>query len=350
MALKRHERLKWHSREVLEGSGQISELRQEIPRFAMPMPPFRVEGGGVNKYLYLIVREPLKENQDYLLPSDDDEVQIPVATVSEQYELVQHRRIVKALETALKQIDFNPEHLEAELTLTEYGEHMRVSFTLPNYKFDPGDGGETVLLRVNALNSVDKTTALEINLTWCSVSFRTGMLVRRDARLKKKRRKSHIPLECVIKKFLERQLHQASGDIRRLQQWQLMKVSCEELSEAKPSPGQIEHWLDKAVAKRWGVHAAAKAYHIAKTGYDAKFVNRSKKKKVKFNQLDLEFQYRDPVRGSFAPVRNAYDISQVLSWLASQQGTIQDQLDRMMDIPYLMHTLLKEEKPLTLSM
>ena len=91
-------------------------------------------------------------------------------------------------------------------------------------------------------------------------------------------------------------------------------------------------------------------YHIAKTGYDAKFVNRSKKKKVKFNQLNLDFQYRAPVPGSFAPVRNAYDISQVLSWLASQRTTIQDQLDWMMDIPDLMRALLKEEKPITLSM
>ncbi len=335
----------WQGRKVKEDKGSISDLRQEIPCFRIA--PFGIEDGGVNKYLTLIVRKPLKRNQGYLLPINDDEVQIPVATVSEQYELVQHRRIVEALETALKQIDFNPEHLEAELTLTEYGERMRVSFTLPNYKFDPGDGGETVLLRVNALNSVDKTTTLEINLTWCSVNFRTGMLMRRDARLKIIHRKSPIPLECIIKEFLERQLHQASGDIRRLQQWQLMKVSCEKLSEAKPSPGQIEHWIDKAVAKRWGVHAAARAYHIARTGKDGELVDR-------FEQDVEPHEHKvrsiDKVPGSFAPVRNAYDISQVLSWLASQRGTIQNQLDRMMDIPYLMHALLKEEKPLTLSM
>ena len=346
MILKRNKALKWHSREVLEGSGRISELQQEIPDFTTT--PFCIEGAGVNKYLTLIVREPLRENQGYLLPSDDQaELQIPVATVSERYELVQHRRIVTVLETALKQIDFDPEHLDAKLTITEYGERMRVSFTLPNHRFDPGDGGKVLLLRVNALNSVDKTTALEINLTWCSLDSMTGMLVHRDARLKKIHLKSRIPLESIIKRFLQQQLSRASRDIRQFQQWQLRKVSYEGLSEAKPSPGQIEHWIDETVAKRWGVHAAARAYHIAKTGYDGGLVNPFAEG-VKPHEREVQFTNKIP--GSFAPVRNAYDISQVLSWLASRRGTIEDQLDRMMDIPDLMRDLLKEEKPITLSM
>ncbi len=56
----------------------------------------------------------------------------------------------------------------------------------------------------------------------------------------------------------------------------------------------------------------------------------------------------DEVPGAFAPVRNAYDISQVLSWIAGHRGTIQEQLKWTMDIPYLMDTLLEVEKPLTL--
>jgi hypothetical protein len=345
MILKRNKALKWHSREVLEGSGRISGLRQEIPYFTTT--PFCIEGAGVNKYLILIVREPLREDQGYLFPSDDQaELKIPVATVSGRYELVQHRRIVIALETALKQIGLDPDHLTANLTITDYGECMRVSFTLPNYQFDPGDGGEAILLRVNALNSVDKNTSLEINLTWCSLDSMTGMLVHRNARWKKMHLKSRIPLESLIKEFLQQQLSRASRDIRQFQQWQRRKVSREELSKAKPSPGQIEHWIDKTVAKSWGVHAAAKVYHIAKTGYDGEV--KPFAQKVEPHKYKVEFTNKVP--GSFAPVRNAYDISQVLSWLASRRGTIEDQLDRMMDIPYLMRALLKEEKPITLSM
>ena len=70
--------------------------------------------------------------------------------------------------------------------------------------------------------------------------------------------------------------------------------------------------------------------------------------KVRFHELTLDSQSRDQIPGTFAPVRNAYDISQVLSWIAGQQGTIHGQLAWLMDIPHLMEALLKTEKPLTL--
>ena len=339
MILNRSETLKWHSREVLEGSGRISELRQEIPYFKRI--PFRIEDGGVNKNLDLIVREPLKKSQGYLLPSNDDEVQIPVATVSKQYELVQHHDLLKVLETALKNIDLDPERLKAELILTEYSERMRVSFTLPNYDFDPGDG-YPIVLKVNALNSVDRTTALSINLSWYRLVCSNGMMFGTTyARFRRIHLQSRKPED--IKKFLEKQFSRAAKVQNLYKQWYKKQV----FIEAKPSAVQIEHWIDKTVAKKWGSHTAAKVYHIAKTGYDGKLINRFAKD-VKPHEHQVQPTNRVP--GSFAPVRNAYDISQVLSWLASRRGTIEDQLDWMIDIPYLMRALLKEEKPITLSM
>jgi hypothetical protein len=145
-----------------------------------------------------------------------------------------------------------------------------------------------------------------------------------------------------IKKFLQKQLRRAPKAQSLYKQWYEKTV----FHEAKPSQVQIEHWIDETVAKRWGVHAAAKAYHIAKTGYDGELVNPFEQD---VKPHEREVQCKDKVPGSFAPVRNAYDISQVLSWLASQRGAIQDRLDRTMDIPYLMRALLKEEKPITLS-
>ena len=335
MALKRNDRLKWNSRSILEGNGQIGDLRQEIPQFAEA--PFSVEDRGENKYLRLIVREPLKEGQGFLFPSNNqEELQIPVATVSKRYKLVQHRHIVMSLEMALKRVGLNPERLEVGLTLTEYGECMQISFFMPNdspYAFNLGN--EDHVLQVNALNSVDKTTKLEINLTWYSLNSQTGMLARRDARLKKIHLKSSKSLESVIKGFLEEQLAQASEDIQRFREWYQIKVSFEQLSHAKPSPSQIEHWIKRFVARRWGEHSAKRVYRIAREGMDLPNPHES--------------QYTNPVLSSFAPVRNAYDISQVLSWIASQEGTIQNQHARRMDIPDLMEALIKTQKPLTLS-
>ena len=278
MILKQHEILKWHGRKVLKGTGKIRELRREIPYFTTT--EFRIDDGGVNEYLTLIVREPVEENQGYIFPSDDQtELKIPVATVSKEYELVQHHDVVEALEAALleanrlrirsislKLLDDVTKLLDdVTLTITKYGEQMRISFTLRDYKFDPGDGGEVILLRVNALNSVNKTTPLEVNLTWCSVNFMTDMLAPREERLKKIHRKSRTPLKSTITEFLQQQLCRASEDIREFKEWQRTKV-VRVLSKVRPSAVQIEHWINETVAKRWGIHAAARVYHIAKTG------------------------------------------------------------------------------------
>lgn len=335
MALERLDRLKWNGRSVFEGTGQIGNLWQDIPLFKEA--PFSIEDRGENKYLRLIVREPLTEGPGFIFPSDSqDELQIPVATVSKQYKLVQHREIVTSLEMALKGVGINPERLEVILTLTEYGECMQISFFLPNdspYSFNLGY--EDHVLQINALNSVDKSTKLEINLTWYGLSSRTGMPARQDARLKKIHVKSPKSLESAIRDFLKLQLARASEDIRQFKSWYQIKISFEQLSHEKPGPSQIENWIEEVVAKRWGDHSAKRVYYIARKGID-----------LPYSQNTL---ISNSVLGTFAPVRNAYDISQVLSWVAGQEGTMQRQLARRMDIPDLMDALIKTEKPLTLA-
>lgn len=86
----------------------------------------------------------------------------------------------------------------------------------------------------------------------------------------------------------------------------------------------------------------ARAYYISKTGYDGRFVNTGKKKRVKFNELTF-IGRTTKVPGAFSPACNAYDISQVLSWIASRQGTVNSQLKMMMDIPGLVRALLRQK-------
>ena len=114
-----------------------------------------------------------------------------------------------------------------------------------------------------------------------------------------------------------------------------------------PRRGQIEFWIDEIVAKRWGVHAAARVYHIArKTGYDGEIENRFESS-VKPHERQVQSKVQVP--GRFTPVRSACDIWRVLGWFASQRATIQDeQHNRMMEIPDLMRALLKSDKPLTI--
>jgi hypothetical protein len=47
------------------------------------------------------------------------------------------------------------------------------------------------------------------------------------------------------------------------------------------------------------------------------------------------------VPGISEEAHNAFDISQVLSWLTNQTRDVQQQVDRMRDIPNLMDSLLE---------
>ncbi len=340
----------WYSRKVSTFKGPIGNLRKAIPYFRRD--PFRVEAGGMNQHLDVIVRLPLKKNQGYLL-SHDDESHIPIATVSKEYILVQHHEVLNALEEALKEKGIDPTRLQAELKLTEYGERMQASFILPTYGFNPEvytydfdpDEGYPVVLKVNVLNSVDKTAALEINMTWHRLVCSNGLSYGDDVDFRKIHREKSLK-PGAIKQFLDTQLEpeQFSRQKKRCEKWYTTKVVPKTLAEEKPNPSQIEHWIDKVVAEKWSKNAAARAYHIAKTGYDGN---------VALSQKDVDPHKRqvsstDKVPGAFVPVRNAYDISQVLSWIAGQRRTIQKQLSWMMDIPNLIDDLLETEKPLTL--
>jgi len=338
----------WHGRKINSWEGALSELLEKVPDFKKV--PYAIADEGVNPNLDMIVRDRLKPHSGELLPNTDH-VQMPVATVSKKYQLVQHHRVINALANALDKHKINLDGLKAELCLTEFGERMWFSLTLPAYSFDPPANilfepvDEYPLnLTVNALNSVDKTTALEINLFWYRLVCGNGMVYGENIKFKEIHRTDSLN-PSAIEKFVERQLRQYEAQQLLLMKWHQAQVTIVDLSTAKPGSDQIEQWLDKSVSKKWGIHAAARAYHIAKTGCDGKFVNTEKdtKKKVKFNDLSLDPKTVKSVPGAFSPVRNAYDISQVLSWLASQQSTVQQQLKWMADIPKLMRSLLTAE-------
>ena len=340
----------WYGREINSWEGTLGELLDKIPDFEQV--PYAIADEGINPNLDMIVRDRLKPHSGELLPNTD-QVQMPVAIVSKKYQLVQHHHVINALVSALAKNKFDLDSLMAELCLTQFGERMWFSLTLPTYSldlpsnmfFEPADK-YPLNLTVNALNSVDKTTALEINLFWYRLVCGNGMVYGDNIKFKEIHLTDSLnpdAIEEFVRYQLEREQLRAQHQL--LTKWQEAQVTILRLSDAKPSSGQIEKWLEKSVSNKWGVHAAARAYHIAKTGCDGKFIintdkNKKKKKRVKFNELTLDPKTETSVPGAFAPVRNAYDISQVLGWLASQQATVQKQLNWMADIPTLMRSLL----------
>lgn len=351
----------WHGREVLMSSGQIRNLLQKIPYFGRW--PFNVEDNE-NEYLDIIARKP-----------HGDGKHIPVAAVSKGYNLVEHHEVLDTVLTALENHVGDSQSLEAELRLSKYGARMWITFLLPNWKFDPGDG-YPVVLQVNCLNSVDKSIAVRIHLSWHRERSNTEM----QGRMLKRNHDAAFKIE-EIEEFLAYQFRRFSREESLYKKWY----------EAKLDWKSIVTWINKTVAEKWGAHTAVRVYHIAETGNDIKIEkvfritnarDGFKIKEIQIGRGSLQLEKSDfivdymvqeedrywierfitdhrmdynkvrflkvkmihKVPGLFAPVENVYHASQILSWIASQQGTIESQLTRLGQIHGLMDDLLKQER------
>lgn len=390
----------WHGRAVQIHKGSISELLKKIPEFGRY--PFSVEEGIENEYLDLIARKPHLEDEGY----------VPVAAVSKEYGFVEHYEVIESVLSALANFVDNPQSLKAELKLSKYGARMWINFLLPNCNFNPGDG-YPVVLQVNCLNSVDKSIAVRIHLSWYREESDTEMIGRGEKWYHTESFKTER-----IEEFLAYQFRRFSKEENLYKKWY----------ETKLDWMSVVKWFNQTVTKKWGAHAAVRAYHIAKTGYDIEIERISRiiydKKGVKIEEVKLRSDplelekfdfiadhmlesgfiaadavlkdYPDSIKrfisnriftvldtvqinlfndnsdefvsfatdqivrhnrarflkvkmirevpGLFTPIENVYHASQVLSWIASQQETIQGQLERMGQIHGLMDALLKQEK------
>lgn len=339
---------KWNGRKVDDYHGEpLSKIRQRIPTFKRK--DFAMDDGGENRYRDLIIREPLNTDSVYIR----DRVHIPIKSVSKRYRLVQHRDFFDALAAALGQIVPDVQSLDPKLKITEYGERMWINFTLPNYRLNEGENSPIVLV-VNGLNSVDATASLDIKLSWVDndsgIRIPYGMVSGywkqvnfRRKHLKKKKQSETVDSEGIaefsaeIRGFLTSHLHQLTTEQSRYKRWVEASVSCK----------QLVGWIDNDLKKKWGLGSAVRAYHIADSGHDVRVKTLDKEKEENIKPSEHKVVLADKVPYDFAPVENAFHVSQVLGWIASRQDTIPGQL-KWMDIPPLMEALLKREKQLAL--
>lgn len=178
----------WQSRPYTEHIGSISDLRQQIPTFTIS--DFRIGKQGVNEFLSIIAREPLGEIDIGDEADPKNSVRIPVASVEKEdvasskgYKLVQHHEALDNILSTLKEFsscqggDFrkisrsrimpvtNPDSLNAKLRISKYGARMWIEFCVPQYELY-WDNGDPYILKVTCSNSVDKSRALIIDLSW----------------------------------------------------------------------------------------------------------------------------------------------------------------------------------------
>ena len=98
----------------------------------------------------------------------------------------------------------------------------------------------------------------------------------------------------------------------------------------------IQRWVDGPLAAAWGKKAAARAFHICQTGCDGEFEDPFERAKPSQRTMTSS----GVIPGAAAAARNAFAVSQALSWLAGSRRDIQEQLEWRQQIPRLMEKLL----------
>jgi hypothetical protein len=199
---------------------------------------------------------------------------------------------------------------------------MALRATLPDaYAFD-ADDGHRMALTFECFNSVDRTVPLFAAVGWFRFVCRNGLVV--GTTLAKVRQR-HTPSLRIdeFSSVLITGVESAVQDRGRFQRWRSTRIANEHLVA----------WADGPVAKAWGPMAAARTYGIAASGYDG----TPARKRVAPHERKLTDRVRVP--GTAAPCENAYELVQVLAWVAARCSDVTQRLQRRSEIQGLMDEL-----------
>jgi hypothetical protein len=104
----------------------------------------------------------------------------------------------------------------------------------------------------------------------------------------------------------------------------------------------VTNWVLRDLNKKWGQQAATKVLAIISSGHDAE-LNWDLKNKW---PSEVKVRLMAKVPGSFGAARNAFGISQALTWVAGRRTEIQEELEWRTDVPELLELLTNPEKSL----
>jgi hypothetical protein len=311
-------RPKWFSSPISFYAGPLSDIGCHIPDFERRTFSLGQPGGELtrlNERLDTIVRKPTIDDPNF----------VPVGVVSKEYILMPHAEVLKIAITALETAQIPPTDVMAELKITEYGERMALSLYLPEeYSFDPGDG-HPLALRLECFNSVDGSTRFRALMGWFRFVCSNGLIIgvtRSDVR---RRHIGDIGL-AEVEAVLVCGLEESEKEKKNFEQWQNCTVTYDRFAS----------WINQDLHKGWGFKAAARTFHISRTGYDAEIIGPYK------DNTPISIPMRKTTRVPGAPpgCRNLYDLSQILAWLAKERRDVQEQLHWREGIPELLKPLM----------
>ena len=295
---------KWLQSPVSLFKGSLSEMFRHIPEFERRSFGLTQEDGDysrLNRRLDMIVRKPTHSDPNH----------VPIGVVSKGYTLVPHTQVIEVVQKALERLGLAPDKVHANLEITEYGERMALSVFLPEqYRYDPGDG-HPMALRLECHNSVDGTTRFKAFMGWFRFVCSNGLIIgvtRFDVR---RRHVGDMALSNVGKALTEG-IEAGEKEKQNFGEWHRHKVNFD----------QIRTWANSDLKKGWGFKAAARAWNIARTGFDANIVGSYNKS----TPTTIEVENASYVPGAPPRAANLYDVSQILAWLGRDRRDLEEQL------------------------
>lgn len=309
---------KWFNSPVRFHRGSLADIPQYIPDFDRQDFAFgnRAKHPSLaNARLDMIIRKPFRPEWAF----------VPIGIVSKDYVLVKHAEVIEAATKAMKSFGADPADVQAEITITEYGERMALSLYLPEkYTFIPVDGNK-LRMRLECFNSVEGSTRFRVMMGWFRFVCSNGLVIgvtQTDIR------RRHVEgLDLIdVSKVLSSGLKRAEADKENFRKWQQKTIQGNALAT----------WVDEDLRGHWGFKAATRAFHIARTGYDVDIVGQYKDR----DPTTIETKQARRVPGSPTPSQNLFDISQVLAWLAKERRDIQEQLEWREQIPEILKPLM----------
>lgn len=308
----RHEPLPHQEQRLV---GEMDAVVSRLPAFSRQ--GLAVAGGTENPFLDVITRQ---------VPTEDNVPDMAVGVVSKRYRLLPHAEIAGELRSALIANKIDPEEVRAEAQLSAFGARMALFLQLPRrFDFDPGDGFP-MALRFLCFNSVDGSSRLRVLLGWYRFVCANGMAVgTTQYECRVLHREDADPFE--IAPLLKSGIEASEREKFALMNWLKIPVNV---------PAMVA-FADGALAKAWGIRAAARFLHIATTGFDAE---PARPFEVGLAHTKTMTATRR-VPGSPLVAANAYAACQALTWIARGRREPLEGADWMLQVPGLMKLLLK---------
>jgi len=305
---------KWRTRKLRYISGSWPLVMAELPEFELV--PFRMgEGEPENPFLKTVLRHPMSAA----------ERPVPVGTVSPNYGMVPHKAVAEQCLQGIVKAGVPVDQLRFEVGLSELGEWMNLRIYFPERFNGTFRDNHDMGLRLECYNSVEGSSRLMLLLGWLRFVCGNGMVIGETVVDLRTVHTGKIDLDLQsIPEMIQEGLLQAAEDKARMNSWE----------EKALDNTRLAPWADGAVAPAWNALSASKVLHICGTGRDGEWIPFSKGMPSEKPMKPLA-----PVPGAPAKAQNFFDVSQALSWVATQRHDPEQRVQWQKQIPSLIAKL-----------